>query len=209
MGGLSRHLKTCPQRQDATQKSNRKAGKVQPIIHLKIEPDYPSDFWLHLEMRGSSQLKTLDNYLRGIWLECCGHLSHFAIGGGWGGRELAITSKARVVFKPGIELTHLYDYGTTSETKVTVVDIRQGKPLSEHPIFLLARNHIPEEECMECDQKANWLCMECLIEDDEPGFLCDKHAATHPHDDYGEPSQLVNSPRVGMCGYDGPAEPPY
>ena len=27
----------------------------------------------------------------------------------------------------------------------------------------------------------------------------------HPHDQYGEPIPLVNSPRLGMCGYDGPA----
>ena len=26
---------------------------------------------------------------------------------------------------------------------------------------------------------------------------------------YGDPISLVNSPRLGMCGYDGPAEPPY
>jgi hypothetical protein len=31
----------------------------------------------------------------------------------------------------------------------------------------------------------------------------------HPHESYGEPTLLVNSPRVGLCGYEGPAEPPY
>ena len=29
------------------------------------------------------------------------------------------------------------------------------------------------------------------------------------HDEYGDPMPLVNSPRTGMCAYDGPAEPPY
>ncbi|WP_127011414.1 hypothetical protein ACF3DV_03465 [Chlorogloeopsis fritschii PCC 9212] len=28
-------------------------------------------------------------------------------------------------------------------------------------------------------------------------------------DNYGEPIPLVNSPRLSLCGYDGPAEPPY
>ena len=56
---------------------------------------------------------------------------------------------------------------------------------------------------------AAWLCTECLIEDDVWGTLCDKHAKTHPHGNYGEPIPLVNSPRLGMCGYDGPAEPPF
>jgi len=37
-------------------------------------------------MRGSATLAKLDDYLRAIWLECCGHLSKFTIGG-WGGGE--------------------------------------------------------------------------------------------------------------------------
>jgi hypothetical protein len=53
------------------------------------------------------------------------------------------------------------------------------------------------------------MSLECVYEMDEQGTLCDEHARNHPHDNYGEPMPLVNSPRVGMCGYDGPAEPPY
>jgi hypothetical protein len=41
------------------------------------------------------------------------------------------------------------------------------------------------------------------------GTACEKHAKEHPHENYGEPIPLVNSPRLGMCGYDGPAAPPY
>ena len=37
--------------------------------------------------------------------------------------------------------------------------------------------------------------------------FCDAHAEEHEHDDML--MALVNSPRTGMCGYDGPAEPPY
>ena len=32
-------------------------------------------------MCGSATLEELDHYLRTIWLECCGHLSQFTIGG--------------------------------------------------------------------------------------------------------------------------------
>jgi hypothetical protein len=89
------------------------------------------------------------------------------------------------------------------------MDVRQGKATTKHPIALMARNKKPELQCMECDQTAEWLCVECLYEDDEPGLLCDVHAESHPHEDYGEPMPLMNSPRVGMCGYYGPADPPY
>lgn len=208
-GGLSRHLKTCQQRQDAITKAEHKTGSVEPIYHLQVQDAWGGDFWLHLEMRGSANLGSLDQYLRAIWLECCGHMSHFAIGGGWTGQELPMSTKARMLFQPGLELTHLYDYGTTSETKVKVVDVRQGKPLTGHPIFLMARNHLPERRCIECDELATHLCMECLYEYAEEGWLCDEHAETHPHYGYDEPVPIVNSPRLGMCGYEGPAEPPY
>jgi hypothetical protein len=106
-------------------------------------------------------------------------------------------------------LRHLYDFGTTSETDIKVVDFREGKATTQHPIALLARNQMPEAVCQECGQPAAWLCMECIYEQSKPGFLCADHVEDHPHDNYGEPLPLVNSPRLGMCGYDGPAEPPY
>ncbi|CAN1210013.1 hypothetical protein TUMEXPCC7403_07445 [Tumidithrix helvetica PCC 7403] len=51
-------------------------------------------------------------------------------------------------------------------------------------------------------------CIECQLEEDTSGLLCDRHTKNHPHDNYGEPLPLVNSPRMGMCGYDGSANPP-
>lgn len=113
------------------------------------------------------------------------------------------------VFQSGVELTHIYDFGTSSETLIKAVGTREGKPLAPHPIALMARNEPPEVECMECEEPASYLCIECMYEMDEPGFLCDQHVEDHPCEDYGEPVPLVNSPRVGMCGYTGPAEPPY
>ena len=37
--------------------------------------------WLHLEAPASVQLQLLDDFLRDLWLECCGHLSCFTIDG--------------------------------------------------------------------------------------------------------------------------------
>lgn len=117
--------------------------------------------------------------------------------------------RAEKVFGPGIELTHNYDYGTSSETLIKVVGVRTGKPLTARPVFLLARNDPPAVECAECGQPASCLCLECVYEENRAGALCDEHARRHSHAGYGEPVPLVNSPRVGMCGYIGPAEPPY
>jgi hypothetical protein len=47
---------------------------------------------------------------------------------------------------------------------------------------------------------------------------CEACGRTHEHEYYGSGDEesapewampLVNSPRVGLCGYTGPADPPY
>ena len=207
-GGLTRHLSTCSQRQGAIHAANQEPGQEQALYHLQVRDAYRPDYWLHLEINGSATLTGLDRYLRAIWLECCGHLSRFSFGG-WGGGETPKRTRAERVLAPGVELTHIYDFGTSSETLVKAVAARQGKPLTRHPIFLMGRNDPPPAYCTECKQPAAWLCMECLVELDEPGTLCDEHAEEHPHVNYGDPVPLVNSPRMGMCGYCGPADPPY
>ena len=61
---------------------------------------------------------------------------------------------------------------------------------------------------MVCGQPATQLCTECLYDrEDRRSELCDEHAEEHEHVEMI--MALVNSPRTGMCGYNGPAEPPY
>lgn len=207
--GISKHLFVCQKRQAVIEKAQAiEKVESEVLYYLRVQGAYRNEFWLDLEMRGLSILKDLDSYLRSIWLECCGHLSRFSIGG-WRGREIPKSRRADEVFKQGSELTHIYDFGTSSQTLIRVVGAREGKPTTTRPIVLMARNLMPEAKCIECGQPAAWLCMECLIEEDVWGTLCDAHAKNHPHDNYGEPIHLVNSPRMGMCGYNGPAEPPY
>lgn len=207
-GGMARHLHACPEREKAIEAADQKPGKTQNLYHLQVQDAWGGAYWLHLEMQGSAKLQDLDHYLREIWLECCGHLSEFTEEP-WVADEIPMNRRMDQVFRPDYQLTHLYDFGTTSETLIKAADVRKGKPLTKHPIFLMARNHAPEYPCMVCGKPATQLCMECVYELGETGALCDEHAEDHPHTDYGEPMPLVNSPRVGMCGYCGPAEPPY
>lgn len=206
--GASKHLAACAGRRAIIEKAESSKAAAEPLLHLRVRGAYFKEFWLDIEMRGSATLGDLDSYLRAIWLECCGHLSQFSFGG-WRGDELSMGIKAASVFQTDAELTHLYDFGTTSETLIKPVGARTGKPTTKHPIVLMARNLPPTVECMTCGEPAKWFCSECQIEHDETGFLCDTHEAEHPHDDYGGTAPLVNSPRVGMCGYSGPANPPY
>jgi predicted RNA-binding Zn-ribbon protein involved in translation (DUF1610 family) len=208
--GMARHLATCPERKKVIEAADAKPGKAVPLVHLQVQDAWGGDYWLQLEVTATTPLEKLDAYLRHIWLECCGHMSRFSTGD-WGGDEIGKGRTVGQVFRPGTELTHVYDFGTESVTLLRAMGTRPGRPTTRHPIALMARNEAPSFACQECGEPAAALCLECAYEGDEeqPGTLCERHAGEHPHDDYGEPMPLVNSPRVGMCGYEGPAEPPY
>jgi len=206
--GVTRHLSRCPGYQTALQRADGSRRKADTLFHFRAQDAYGGQFWLDLEIQGSATLQDLDDYLRAIWLECCGHMSRFSIGG-WRGDEIPRSRRAASMLRPGLELTHIYDFGTESETRIRVTGVRVGRPLTPRPITLLARNDMPAAACIECGALATSLCMECVTDRERWGVLCEAHAATHPHDEYGEPLRLVNSPRLGMCGYDGPATAPY
>lgn len=202
------HLSGCLERRAIIEKAMRKKTAPVSLYHLRVQDAHRREFWLDLEMRGSGALKDLDFYLRGIWLECCGHMSQFSVGG-WRGDEIPMNRRVSEVFQPGVEVTHIYDFGTSSETLIKAVGTRDGRPTTTRPVALMARNVMPEAKCVECGEPAAWLCMQCLIEEETWATRCEQHSRAHPHDEYGEPLRLVNSPRLGMCGYVGPAEPPY
>lgn len=72
---MTRHLKVCAPGHDLS------GGRCVSLFHLRIEDAYSPYFWLDLEMQTGGMLSDLDDFLREIWLECCGHLSDFDIGG--------------------------------------------------------------------------------------------------------------------------------
>lgn len=205
--GMARHLRACRERQ--ARLAGAGATPVSTFLHLQVSDAYSGRYWLHLEMAGSARLDALDEYLRAIWLECCSHLSGFTVGDPWRGREVPFGAPAGQALRLGRELTHVYDFGTSTETTIKVVDERSGAGTTSRPIALMARNEPPEFSCMECDEPATRICTQCVYEEDLDGALCDAHAEEHPHEDYDEPLPVVNSPRMGVYGYTGPAEPPY
>lgn len=207
-GGMNSHLRACPRRMKAVSETDAVRANSTELHHLRILDYYDRDFWLHLEVNCLATLDDLDHYLRAIWLECCGHLSLFSVAG-WGTDEIPSELTVGQVFSPGLELTHIYDFGTSNYTLIKALDIHDGKPTTSNPVVLMARNNPPDRTCTYCGQPAAEWCMECVFEHDAPGTLCELHAQSHPHHDYGDTLPIMNSPRLGSCGYDGPAEPPY
>ena len=80
---MTQHLKYCKQRaaEIATEIGNTSAPQKTRLFHILVEGRYNPQYWMHLEMPASDALADLDDFLRVIWLECCGHLSEFTIGG--------------------------------------------------------------------------------------------------------------------------------
>jgi len=77
-GKMTQHLKSCKARFASAAEQE---GREQRLLHLFVEGKYRPDYWMHLEVPAELTLADLDDFLRAIWLECCGHLSEFEIGG--------------------------------------------------------------------------------------------------------------------------------
>lgn len=181
-------------------------------MHLLVGSPYLPEYWLHLEVDEGRTLKDLDQFLRDIWLECCGHLSAFTIGdriydshpeGGWRSSK-SMWVKLGEVLKEGMKFGYEYDFGFTTELELKVLSEQKAKPLGK-PIKILARNNPPKFECANCKKEATQLCSMCLCEDGEEVFFCGACAEKHLCEEEGEAFlPVVNSPRMGVCGYTGP-----
>jgi len=205
-GGMTRHLASCAARTARAREAAGATGSApESLLHLEVRDGGWGDYWLHLEMPASTKLSALDSYLRAIWLECCGHMSKFSIGCVWGGRDVGMTTRVGRAFGASRELLHVYDFGTESVSRIRLVGERQGVAAPKRPVTLMARNQPHDVRCRKCDAPATMLCLECGY-DESPGVFCRRHARGHAHEDL---RPIVNSPRVGLCGYDGPATPPY
>ena len=99
------------------EKHNDAAGDAQTCKLLKVEGADEKAYWLYLDMPVSATLKTLDRFLRDIWLECCGHESAFFVG------NYEQLSKNTMVgmLRDGLKLHYEYDFGSTTELTITVV----------------------------------------------------------------------------------------
>lgn len=209
VGYMNRHLSSCKERQKALE--SEKKGKECGYFLLCITAKYDRDYWIFLEIRDTATLKVLDQFLRDIWLECCGHLSAFEIGGVsyeavpaeddfWGEPAKSMNYKLKAVLEKGMTFEYQYDFGSTTELSITVVNHRIGRQTNQ--VFtILSRNNPPVFQCSECGKTpAVAICTECAWEG--KGFLCEDCAKTH---ECGEEMQLpvCNSPRMGVCAYEG------
>lgn len=196
---MARHLATCNDRRHANAKSNGN----ERIFLIKASA---GPFWVYFEANSSSTLEKVDDFLRDLWLECCGHLSAFNVNGvtyaidpleEYDDRSMKI-ALGRVLM-PGMGFSHDYDFGTTTTLALRCLSERQGEKLKN--IEIIARNEMPDFKC-KCGNKPKDICSQCVWEVGMDAMLCKDCAKKH---ECGEEMLLpvVNSPRMGMCGYTG------
>lgn len=224
-GGINRHLQ-----KHLEQKAIE--GRPGKSFLLKVETDKSwgsTPYFLSLWMDGETKMNELDFFLRSIWLECCGHMSSFTNPkerskyGDMGNffdlenflkkgknsmeaqnGEVPMSRKAKAVFEEKLTLEYEYDFGSTTALQITAMQEYPVK--ADQKIVLLSRNEPLAMMCSSCGKKpATQVCSVCLYEEDAQ--FCDSCAVKHAKqcedfDDYAAMA-IVNSPRMGVCAYEG------
>jgi predicted RNA-binding Zn-ribbon protein involved in translation (DUF1610 family) len=211
--GMKRHLETCQQRTSRSEHTEISGpGQAGKTFLLLVEEQRPPVFyWMYLALTTDTTLATLDQFLRDIWLECCGHLSAFEIAGtrycvdealyAWETRQKNMHIRLDEVLHPGQLCTYEYDFGSTTDLRLKVLS-EQDAARATRAIQVLARNDPSFLPCKECGKAAIFTCRQCLSP--HVSWLCESCTQKHPCDK----EMLwprVNSPRDGVCGYAGPS----
>lgn len=196
---LAAHLKALEKEKSTTKKT----------YHVKVTA---AEMFLHLLVDARLSFGELDDFLRAIWLECCGHMSSFEVKGkkydyGWDVMEFGESKERAVgqVFRKKLTLNYKYDFGSTTQLAINVVDEYQINAEKEG-IELLSRNEPLDIGCHVCSEKSPVvICNVCMYSG--PSFFCKSCAKEHEKtcSDFADYARMpvVNSPRMGVCGYEG------
>lgn len=200
---MKAHLGSCKQKQAVP------AGKQAPTkkaFMILVRGISLYEYWIYFEVPANIYLKRIDDFLRDTWVECCGHLSKFTINQKTYNStpdayfdDLSMNYSLYKLMEQGTTFNYEYDFGSTTQLKLKVISEYQIED-ADSSIKILARNDPPLIVCENCGNPATYICAYCKYMDE--GWLCDECASVH---ECGEEMLLpvVNSPRVGVCGYVG------
>ena len=215
--GMLKHLQSCKKRMEVCENSK----KMSAYYELMLYGTYNKDYWLIIQIKENATLECLDQFIRDIWVECCGHLSAFDIEGVryeqipdndflWGKPAEDMSHKLKEVLEVGMEIGYEYDFGSTTELTIKVVDFYKA-PEQKEKVTILSRNNPIQFTCSVCGKNpAVWIdpikmynedpfwCEECL-EKYENGELDEEIEV----EESGYLLPVTNSPRMGVCGYEG------
>ena len=224
------HLIECIARQDLPNPSDMDPSDMDPTghdqsLHLSVH-DGNGLYWMELAVRADATLRQLDEFLRGMWLECCGHLSEFKIQGTRYSNlaphpddpdadfiradyymeedEVHMDVVVADVMPEGVAVSYEYDYGSTTELYLENLGrhgdlvglLRPRQPWHGDRVAVLARNE-PDEACVACQAPARWRLLSPDSDARELIPFCD---GCRP--EAGRYQLVMNSPREGTDCYD-------
>ena len=197
---MTKHQEKCPE---------RSSGKEREVYRLRVSGSDSPEYWLDVEMPVNADLDDLDGFLRGIWLECCGHMSSFTIGpqddyDNFDPFTLPKTGKQpaldKLKLQPGNKFGYTYDFGSSTDLTIQVQARETVGGKAGQKVRLLARNLPPALTCSECGRPAEWVhSWEYDEETGEALLYCEQHG----EDTRDEQLPVTNSPRMGVCAYEG------
>jgi hypothetical protein len=147
----------------------------------------------------------IDNFLKEIWCECCGHLSEFREFHDAPAKKIGKSTKI-TNYEVGDRFMYEYDFGTTTTIFGEILEILDGEE-NNKKIELVKQNDQPQFSCVVCKKDAEYfyngscpfLCEECKNKFKK---LMKKTDDVESNDeDFTNITELSNSPRVGLCGY--------
>ena len=227
---ISRHLQ-----KHLLEKVNQNKPGKSFLLKVDTNPRWGSNhYFLSLWVDGEAIMEDIDDFLRSIWLECCGHMSSFtSVKNNRGARgmwdifeiqdlltngkikkyeklmeeangEIPMSRKIKMVLTKDLKIEYVYDFGSSTSLQLTVLNEFPVK--ADKKIVLLSRNDPPEIWCEICKKEpATVLCSVCM--DQEENAFCKKCAKQHVKtcSDFADYAAMpiVNSPRVGVCSYEG------
>ncbi len=194
---MTQHIKSCL------------AKKGQGDHMLLVVQDLSRLFWVYMTVATSVDLMSFDYMLRDLWVECCDHMSAFSSGSvsyladpepSWGmpGRELGMNVRLKTALQTTGTLKYQYDFGSTTELTIRLISVNVAG--NHGAMEILARNELPVIPCLECEKPATTL----VFKDWEPEPYCE--ACCGEVEEMALP--VINSPRMGVCGYGGPSREP-
>ena len=195
---MTKHQATCAERQPSD-------GPTHEVYRFRVSGTYLPAYWLDVELTTTATLDDLDGFLRGIWLECCGHLSSFTIGpqddfDSFEPKRIKQPPLTKLDLHAGDKFGYTYDFGSSTDLTVQVQAHESVGGKATGKVKLLARNLPLVLVCSVCGGAAKWAhSWEYDEATGNPLLYCGRHGKTTRDEQLG----VVNSPRMGVCAYEG------
>ena len=119
-------------------------------------------------------------------------------------REEDMNTELGKVLKVGQKFSYTYDFGSSTDLVLKVIAEREGVETEDEDadsILVMARNEAPVIPCRNCGKPAVGIFPGYGAA--EYGAVCETCAKTNREEFEESLLPIVNSPRVGVCGYTG------